>query len=442
MNKTNLKYGCVFFDDPYEHANGFASIEGAPAERIRGTMDLDSDNVWVINVDAQHMISAGLASNPRFRASNFLRNTIEKISDFIGVDQENPRDLVKTMSLIVSNTMAITSAMTGIDVSIVPEAQLKKNIRTCLYPPDKALPEFAMKALMNATSYWIPAERSVSFDVNLSQKKIFQVPPVKILKCLKGMPVPTGTKWENIPQSKFPDTVDSFESLEDLAGGPFLAKVSLKNIDGDYNHLLNFGAGATGQREWVSSTELRCLMDLADVFVNQIIVPKNIKILDHPIFEKIEENKDACVLSLSYNLFLDNLWCAMATTRHPPKKFKSPVLKTCVNPAIPFIRAVDRDICMHAAYQIEKAGFDVIGYGAGGVHVQLTGDETTEDFLIAAINSGAIPPVCKKDDSVDVEAAIGDVNTPDKILQSLHLNGERKNLLDIDCQIKEVLTNV
>jgi hypothetical protein len=438
----NIKYGCVFFDDPYEHTNGFASIEGRTAKRIRGTMDLDSDIIWISNIDAPYMISAGFASHTRFRASNFLRNTIVKISDFIGVDQENPSDLAKTMSLVMSNTMAITAAMTDTDKKFTPEAQLKKNIRACLWPPDSALPEFAMKSLTNATSYWIPAERSISFDVNLSQKKIFQIPPRKILKCLQGMPVPAGTKWENIPRSKFPNTIESFESLDDLAGGPFLAKISLKNIDSDFNHLLNFGAGATGQREWVSSAELRTLIELADIFVDQIIIPKNIKILDHPIFKKIENNKDACALSLSYNIFLDNLWCAMATTLHPPKKLRKPVLKTCINPAIPFIRAVDRDICMHAAYQIEKAGFDVIGYGAGGVHVQLTGDETTEDFLIASINSGAIPPVCRKDDSLDIEAAIGDVNTPDKILQSLHLNGERKNLLDIDCQIKEVLTNV
>ncbi|MCA1785410.1 MAG: hypothetical protein LC657_05440, partial [Desulfobacteraceae bacterium] len=199
-------------------------------------------------------------------------------------------------------------------------------------------------------------------------------------------------------------------------------------------------AGTKGRREWVTSVELKYLMDLADVLVEQIIVSKKHMPLAHQVFQKIEGNKDACFMSLSYNLFLENLWCAMATTIHPPKKGSKPVLKTSFNPAIPFIRAIDRDICMHAAYQIEKAGFEIMGYGAGGVYVQLTGDETTEDYLIAAINSGAIPPVCKKNSTLNVEEKMGDVSTPDKILQSLHLNGEKENLLDIDCQIREVLT--
>lgn len=437
MENSDIKYGCVFFDDPHEHTNGFASIEGGPAKRVRGTMDLDSDVIWILNIDAQHMASSGFANHARFRASNFLRNTVNKVADFIGLDPDDPRELAQKTSIVVSNTMAITAAMMG--EKITPGQHLKKNIREILWPADKSVPEFALKAMNEATVYWTPTERSSSFDTNLSQKKIFQIPPIKILKQIIGMPVPMGTKWERIPQEKFPDNVESFAALDDLAGGPFLAKVSLTNIDQHFNHLLNFGAGTKGRREWVTSVELRYLMDMADVLVEQIIVPQKNMPLAHQVFQKIGENKDACFMSLSYNLFLENLWCAMATTIHPPKGRKA-VLKTSFNPAIPFIRAIDRDICMHAAYQIEKAGFEIIGYGAGGVYVQLTGDETTEDYLLAAVNSGTIPPVCKKDSSLNVEEKMGDVSTPDKILQSLHLNGEKENLLDIDCQIREVLT--
>ena len=77
--KGNQKFGCVFFDDVQKHTTGFCSYNGERAKRIRGTQDLDSDIVWLTNLEYDLMWYSGFSSHARFRRADFLRQNINKI---------------------------------------------------------------------------------------------------------------------------------------------------------------------------------------------------------------------------------------------------------------------------------------------------------------------------------------------------------------------------
>jgi hypothetical protein len=422
-----IMYGCVLFDDPHQHASGYASINGKTAQRIRGTQDLDTDIIWVTNLCYDIMAISGFKSHTRLKQNDFLRRPIESIAQSLNLTH-NPVKTAEVISSLTNRVVRITNDFLEFD--FIPRASLKQSIRESIGSTDIKLPDFAVHALQEATESWTQCEKNG--NVKGLERVHFQVHPFTIAKEVFNIETPCGDLWKTANQ--VPTGFQSFEELRQEVGGPFVAKVKISEIDPDFNPLLNFGGSPTfrgSRRQWISSAEMAAIYDFADIQIKELVVMADFNSRNARILNKFKNIPQACLFSLSYQLFFENLWCAAGTTL-PPSGFQN-LNGNFINPAIPFIRAIDRDICMHAAAQIAYSGLKVHGYGNGIISVDLVGDETPEQILNAAVNSHTIPPMLKPNNDLVFKV----VDTPLTVLQSHYINGRLDALLEIDRQVTE-----
>ena len=438
--KSHIKYGCVIFDDVNDHTSGYASVAGQEAIRIKGTEDLPSDIVWITNLQYNIIGFAGLSNSTRFKQSGFLRARIDQLMAPLRI--VDPIMTSEIMALLMRNTMQITEHFFDCN-NINPGRELKRIIRKKIKEPDQLLDEHVITVIKDATSHYSPVERPVQQNPSGQwDHAVFQIHPFKIAEATLPLAYPYGKEFRTIYTQDLPKGIQSLAQMESLFGGPFFAKIRLTEIDSDLNPILNFGGGPSCQearREWVSSYELGTLLKIANVEIKEVLIPEKTDTIYKPFFEKLCQLDPATHMSLSFMTFIENLWCAGTVTLYPPnQKNVGGMSKNFMNQAMPFIKAVERNISMQAAIKIIEAGFDVSGYGSGRIRVNLRG-ESPEEILSAAVMSDTIPPIPHNPSEFDTESILGTVNTPMKVLQSLYIKGDTQKIIGIDNQIIERL---
>ena len=422
-------YGCVIFDDAFEHQSGYAAKAGEKARRITGTRDLDSDRIWVTNLSFDQIIKSGFSKHARFRHEGFLRVPIDRILNTHNVvDGKESAEMIATLADRVSQI-----AYSFCNIGFAPGTEIKQMVRQSFkHGTDPVMSDWICSALKDATSYYTFCEKPVNqflAGADTSDIVTFQVHPMFIAKNILSLDLPYGVHWEKVDASRLnPAQLNSFEALHEAVGGPFLAKTKITNIDPNFNSLLNFGSmpAFQGQRRWLASTELEALFGLAKLEIQELIIPKDHSQYLLPYYEKLLELPDICQASLSFRLFMDNLWCA-AGTNFKPAIYRA-LSYNLINPATPFVRSLEREICMNTAYLLTHHGFEVLGYGSGFIKVKLNG-ESPEQILAAAKQSNTIPPMCPNANVVEK------IDSPMVASQLQYLNAQTKLIMDFDKQI-------
>lgn len=424
-NKDN-RYGCVIFDDPNEHQSGYAAKAGEKARRIRGTRDLDSDYIWLTNLSYDQVITSGFSQHARFRYEGFLRVPIDRILKLHNViDGEESAEMIATLADRVSRI-----AYDFCNIGFAPGREMKQMIRQSFkHGADPVMPEWACDALRDATSYYTFCEKPVNqFMVEKDPSSIveFQVHPMFIARNILALDLPYGTHWEKVHASRLNISQrTSFENLYKAVGGPFFAKIKITDIDESFNQILNFGSmpAFQGRRQWISSTELEALYGIAKPDIKELIIPRDHAQYLLPYLEKLLELPEICQSSLSYRLFMDNLWCAAGTNFNPAIYRAIPY--KLINPATPFVRALEREICMNLAILLTHHGLEVMGYGSGFIKVRLNG-ESPEQILEAAQQTNTIPPMCPNS-NITME-----IDSPMMAQQLQYINAQTKLIMEYD----------
>ena len=420
------RYGCVIFDDPNEHQSGFAAKAGEKARRIRGTRDLDSDYIWLTNLSYDQIIKSGFSQHARFRHEGFLRVPIDRLLKLHNVtDDAESSEMIATVADRVSRI-----AYDFCEIGFAPGREMKQMIRQSFkHGTDPVIPDWTCDALQDATSYYTFCEKPVNqflVDQDPSNVVEFQVHPLFIAKNVLSLDLPYGVHWEKVHSSRLgPAQRKSFDSLHEAIGGPFLAKTKISNIDENFNSILNFGSmpAYQGRRQWLSSTEVEALDGLAELDIKEVIIPKDHSQYLLPYLEKLLELPEICQTSLSYRLFMDNLWCAAGTNFRPAIYRAIPY--NLINPATPFIRALEREICMNLSILLTHHGFEIMGYGSGFIKARLNG-QSPEQILEAAKQTDTLPPMCP-----DANVA-GDIDSTMKALQFQYINAQTTKIMNYD----------
>ncbi len=426
----NIQYGCVIFDDPDEHQAGYAAKAGGKARRIRGTRDLSSDTVWITNLSYEHSFKSGFHRHARFRSEHFLRVTIEKLLKLHNI--QDPATSAELVAIITDRVSKITYDFC--DIGFEPGQDIKQMIRQSFVTGyDPVAPEYVCKALMDATSYFSTCERPVSTFTWQQQPQdavFFQIHPFIITSQVLALDLPYGPKWEKVHVSRISKSAfKTFDSLKEEIGAPFLARTKVVDINEQYNAVLNFGSSPAynSRRQWLSSTEIETLYGIAKLDITEFMIPKDHAPYLSLYLKKLLELPEVCQTSLSYRIFVDCLWCAAGTNYKPPIQRAVPY--DLINPATPFVRAMDREICMNTAIMLTHLGFEVTGYGAGNVRV-IINDQTPEQILEAAIKTNTIPPMIP-----GADLTLENIDSPLLALQVQYLNARTDMIMHYDEQI-------
>lgn len=405
---NNIKYGCVLFDDITQHATGWASVSGEDSFRISSTQNLATDTVWLTNITYDVAQFSGLASHARFRKEDYLRRRLGPLRKDLGLNDSF--EACPTLSNVFERSVKLVQKLLHLKNDEIPQGLLRNGIRDKFMGHDPVHEEPIYIALRDATSPWTSCERADPPPEDFTQIT-FRVPPVEHSKCMLSTMAPTGS-WEKVDIS--------LKSNEDIANwltslpGLAVINIAAKDFNPEFNQLYNFGSNPAGprtNRQWVTSLELITLIDVAKIeiygaYVNTGISPDSGWL---KIFETLPSNAD---LSYSLGLALENIWTGFCSGLIPPAHKRGPE-RTWINDYAPFIRAMDRMICLQKAIGLQRKGFDVVGYGVGSILIFRHNHNSDEAIYEAAEELNLLPP------TLGLTGTEGIISKPKTALQAL-----------------------
>jgi hypothetical protein len=187
---------------------------------------------------------------------------------------------------------------------------------------------------------------------------------------------------------------------------PVLAEVELdmSRADSEYAQLAAFGKKTASRmelRKWVSHPELIWLTRVTPLIIKSVYVSAGYR----PMHGKMQLPKhltDDPLMRLSYSagLLAENHWVSLASDEYSKGLKKKMLTARAV-----WLRASDRALCFMLARRAHDQGFNVTGYGAGAIRIQITRSELVRALGFAIENQLVSPDFSSIIHEEDVHAA-------------------------------------
>lgn len=433
MNANGITFGCMIFDSTQEHGAGWAATaEQQEATRRRGTGDLASDTVWLTNLDYDTTARAGLANNVRFRRADYMREPLYQIARRHHID--NPHELAQFGAQVFDRVIRL--AMHLLKMEYVPRFALRNGIRSIIFGQDPCFPLDVYNAISEAISYNTNCERP--YRPEEETIRYFKLPQRDHARTVLSTPLPAGNfaRWEGTYPTSSSESIEWMRSLQK----PGIFKITAKNFDDTFNRLINYGdspASDRSQRRWVTNEELILIAGFSEVCVLDAFVAERTLLLNN-LIRLLDNLPDAADMSLAVGLIAENIWAA-AGTNNPNRTAETAETKS-INPYTPFLRSMDRFLCLSAAQKIDAMGFEVVGYSTGAIRVNCH-EKSDAEIVTAAIHTGCIPPSCNMDIKSITEIFNNSAPTPLSMMQTMYACGLTSKILSTDSMVtNKILT--
>lgn len=437
MESSN--YGCIIFENEIKHDAAWACIAGEEPFYISSLNDLSTDVIWLTNISFEVMKESRLLGNTRYRHDQFLRIDVNKLIDFFGLH----KDLKKqawAFSQIFYNVCRLYYGLMPKDVEL-DHAALKNGVRKCAGEYDLSYTESMAKIIDSATVNSVNCERQIRRE-DSGGTIFFRCSPIEHMSFILSAPLPTG-KWIKVDLPSCQDSSEHVLEWLSYQDSPMLISITIKKISDKIGSYINYGSGGKYNREWVTSPELAMLLPFSDIVVNQAYKSEYISSMK-PLYDFVRSVPEVSDLSISFHLFLDNIWTGLSSNlktsnqqkleqKTKDQKKKKP--KRAHNHAAPFLRAHDRFFCLQKVVKLASLGYDVAGYGGGLIRVDIP-NISDQDIYNIGYNAGLIPPMCFLNES-DLQHDAKHDNTPIGILQNLYALNMFEKLMYIDNQVVE-----
>lgn len=393
-----MRFGAVIFDDVFRKSaagarkragtDGWASIDGGPARRIVSIGELESDVKWWTNFEFTDFNSNFLSRHPNLFFSGFLRTEFKALSNEIGsgVEQLSADQAAQAMSTLFGRVMRLAIATLGINLESGAMGTKKLTDYIAARTPNKnKIPEEANEAFRHAHQAWTSIPTRLPRDWKSATLRRPRYSHALDVLCTA---VPPEHRWKYINSDRLPETHQ--KRMDWCLGNdemPVLTNVVIKPRRGDFTTLLSYNSGSTVTRSWVCQPELLFLSQFCDIEVVGAFVceagfePQ--KELD--TFPSLGHFSTA---SLSLGILTENLWMSMAEPR------VNAMAQKFYPPRGVWYRATDRIAMFVYAGEMQRAGFQISGYGNGSVLVCYPAG-ATEELISAATEFGLDVPASK-----------------------------------------------
>lgn len=392
-----MRYGVVIFDDMYRAkvggvkktpgTDGWASIEGSPAKRIKSVSELDSDVKWWTNCEFTDFLGLGLHKHPNILFSGFLRTEMRAIAYDLGcgVDQVSADKSAVALAVVFSRVMRLAVTLLGFNPDGGGMGAVSLGELLSKRTAGKAkMGQEINAAMQHAYQPWTSLTQRLKKDwksVTLRKPRYIHAGDVL------SLPVPGEHRWKYVDSTRLPE--GAMERIDWVVGHemPVLANVIVRPRRGDYSDLISYGAGATVTRSWVCQPELMflsqyCEIEIVGVFVCEAGYEHQKELDSFPSLG------DFSTASFSLGLLMDCFWTGLASPRMTTTAMKMFV------PRAAWYRAMDRIILFSDAARLKNAGFLISGYGNGSVLVCYP-PGATEDLIAMADEVGLDVPTTK-----------------------------------------------
>lgn len=383
----SINFGFVYFDDPIGGpSTGWASIDGAPATRIRHPSELPSDIQWWTNLPFNSYIQSGLAKTNRFRHSDYLRVKQQNLIREIGIGDRfvEANRAASSLSEIYARCMRLLHKHYGIHFP--KEDSLAAELRPLLADADRSVSvEIDEAGDQSSIEYTLCSCRKPWGTTEVT----FQRPRLQHAIDVLQAPVPK-QQWMFVAEKDMPPVDKRVEWILSQSR-PALVKIVVERINPDWAPLVAFGSTPRKvPRNWVTHPYLLLLSRFADIRVEAAFFADDYTVGASRV-PLIDEGMVG-PLSLSVGILAENHWSAMARET----RFQHSQGRKFYSPRAAWMRSADNFHCLVAAMQLYGAGFPVVRYGCGSVGVAIAGN--MKEATDVAKRAGLLPPITVGED--------------------------------------------
>jgi len=389
-----MQFGVVLFDDillqkksknrRIAPSDGWASIEGGEAFRIKSITELASNVRWLTNMAFEDFYSNQAGRHPNFYPAVFLRTALNAIADEIGAGVElvSAGQSASLLSLVFSRVMKL-----AVSVGAKPDDCGLKSLQEILaarYLNRYKIPEQLNEALRHAYQVQTSCLRKPERQwLSATLRR----PRYQHALSVLSTPVPSEFEWEYLNNARLPKNgVDAIDWCV-CNPLPVLANVVVKPNRGDFSSLISYGSGAYVERSWVSQIELMLLSQFCQIEVIGAFVC-NAGFEEQKEIAQFPSLGDFSHASYSLGVLSENLWVSMASPRTNSLSMKF------YPPRAIWYRSMDRISMFMCAARLHKDGFGVVGYGVGSVWLNYPSG-AIRDLADCAVEIGLDMPVSK-----------------------------------------------
>lgn len=399
-------FGCVEFDVAQNSKGqwvatpgpGWASIDGAPAKRIQGVLDLSLSVIWLSNLDQTTHWAAALYNIQQIKEAKYLRTDLNQIVRELGVSPKvvGPAHSAEAVAEVFGRVMRLAKGYC--DKISWGRQTLLQGLTQGLGIYDEPYEDALMDEAF-ACSYQDRVDCGTSFaSENGERWMTLRRPRLLHAQQLIGdaFLLPEGP-WRFIGEKEMPRKEERFEWLQKtFSGMPYMVKVKNMNFyrplegeSGDAKHLLKLGDSILPgrqrrQRQWLPMPELLYMSRFAEIEFDSICVGRQLNIMEKKIFPDMDYLMHH---SYSWGILAENIWMAYAS-RSVNVKAQS---KTLVSPRATWLRAVDRFYCFGAAKYMSGPKTKIMSYGTGSVTLACQESDMGEIIQHAIENGLQVP---------------------------------------------------
>jgi hypothetical protein len=393
-----MTYGVVLFDDAVKGSGGavarhrtstegWAAIEGEAPRRILSTSELRSDVRWYTNFDWVQFNQHLLSRNPNLYFNGFLRTEFKTVAAEIGAgyEQMGANETAQHMATVFGRIMRMAVKDLKLDLN----APLGPGIKTLSdmllgkpSPKHKMPPEISL-ALQHAYQVWLVLSRNMPQQW---KSVTLRRPRYQHARDVLSTPVPSQNRWCYVDDARLPQ--NSAERLDWCLGHelPVVVNAIVRGGRDEVSAFLNINSGASVPRSWICQPELLMLSQFSDIeIIGAFVCEGGFEL--QPEVDNFPSLGDFSLASYSLGLLCENFWVSMASPR-------TIVQKKAYPPRAIWYRAMDRILLFPAAVKLQKAGFQITGYGSGQILMSYPPGSTTE-MIAAAAELGLDVPLNK-----------------------------------------------
>lgn len=370
------RIGVVTFNDTIIPTAGLACVGHEKPIGFDRRTDLPSDVLWIS--DAKDAVSA-----QNFRPALFLRSSVAQIATDLGVTLRT-YDGIRAVAETVANARDIfAQSYKWRDFSSDwSHADMPTAIAKILPAIGEALPSMESPLMQSVQTYsFVPDARP---DAQNQAIFTLRTNRLRYAQYILSISVP-GSAWRSIHD--FAKSGLSIDSLLDI-NLPSLSEVTIEFTTSFRSAatpaLVAFGAGAKNGkqpiRKWVSQIELAWLIEHAKVNIQSAYICEGAERLTQAYTLPQQLTHDPLLaLSVAAGLVSECHWVglSMPTTVRRAGNSATAKFQKIMTPPQVWLRAADRAYSFAMAKVVAERGYQVSGYGYGGVSFYAPKDGVT-----------------------------------------------------------------
>ena len=381
--------GVCIFDNPDAPQDGYISIDGADAVKIRGANELSNNVLWVTNLNFNQFKRERFYQNSNMKDNQYFRTSLDIMQKELGVVNSDPAVKAQMLSAIGSRIVSLSNKLLGTNLyESHKEYRFSNEIKNAIFPDElKGYESLELIPIVKEASRHATQNHQAMSGSHIPRGSTtygFYFPRTEYARYLMKLPMPCKNDWREITfksrqfeigtfeGKKIKGTDEAIATLMKLSESrAIMLKIEVNYMDPFYAKFGTFSAGLKEVRSWATLPEVIELSRYAriSVFAGISCSIGRLNVLD-AVLNEIEIE-----FSYSRGILLENAWVALSIGYGDMRS----------NFLSAYIRAYDRIVCGKAAASFADK-FVVGSYGTGRVTLYLnSGDVEAANNLAESL---------------------------------------------------------